>query len=133
MYCFCCLVDHVAFMLLSKHIFAYESVQINVHKFEEYVNISLIRRTNDLLELYYMWMLKFLKKHDLSVCSLSICGILKSIKVFFKSIEFSTSPLLYLPNDTVGSTAYFLDDFETFADVGLNFLVLAHNNSNEYS
>lgn len=41
-YGFCCLVDDVTFVLVSQHIFADESVQVDIHELEEYVDISLV-------------------------------------------------------------------------------------------
>ena len=73
-------------------------------------------------------MLEFLKKHDLSVGSLSVCRILECIEVFFQCIELATSPILHFPHYTVSSTAYFFRDLEAFTDMGLNFLVITHNN-----
>lgn len=81
-----CLIDYVTFVLISKHILADESVQIDVHELEQDVNISLICRTDHLLQLYNVRVLEFLKKHNLSVSSLGICGILEGIKIFFKRI-----------------------------------------------
>ncbi len=121
------LVDDVAFVLLPQHILADQRVQIDVHELKQYVDISLIPRADHLLQLYYVRVLEFFKEHYLSVSSLRVCGILESIKVFFKSVKFASLAVLHLPNDTVCSAAYFLYDFEPLADMRLNFLVLAHN------
>jgi hypothetical protein len=72
--------------------------------------------------------LEFLKKHYLAVGSLRVSGILEGIKVFFKRVKLPTPAVLHLPNYSVGSAAYFLQDIEPLADVRLNFLVVAHNN-----
>jgi len=72
--------------------------------------------------------LEFLEKHDLAVSSLGICGILEGIKIFFQSVKPVIFAILHFPDDAVSSTPDFLQDFETLADVRLNFLVLAHDN-----
>jgi len=123
-----CLVDDVAFVLVSQHIFAYESVQIDVHKLEQDVNISLVCRTDNFLQLDDVGVFEFSKKHNLPVSSLSVRGILESIKILFKRVKLPTSPLLNFPNDTVSTTSDFLQNVESFADVWLDFLVVAHNN-----
>jgi hypothetical protein len=60
MQCFGSLVYDVSFVLLTKHIFPYEGVEVDIHKLEEDVDISLIAGSDDLFQLHDVRMLELL-------------------------------------------------------------------------
>jgi len=64
------------------------------------------------------------QEHDLSVRSLRISRIIKSIKVLFKSFDFLRSFVSDLPNVPIGSTPDFLVDLKPTKNVTL--YLLAH-------
>ena len=77
------LIYNVPSMLISKHIFPDESVEINIHKLEKDVYISFIVGFYNLLEFDNVGMFKLLQKHNLAICSLCIRWVLEGIKIFF--------------------------------------------------
>ena len=118
------LIDDIPFMLVSQHILANESVEVDIHELEQDVDIPLVVGTDHLFQLHNVRVLELLQKHYLSVGSLGICGVLKCIKVFFESEGTMTTSLGHFPDDPVGPAAYFLDYFEALCDVAFYFLVI---------
>ena len=113
------LVEDPLFVFFLQNSLSDQSKQIDVHVLEYQVNIDVIIGANDLLQLDNVRMFQFHEKHDLSVGSLSICRVIKGVKIFFKSFNFLVLVVDYFPYMTVGATADFFEDFELAEDVGL--------------
>jgi hypothetical protein len=113
-------------VLLPEHILADKRVQIDVHELEQDVDVALIGRADHLLQLHYVRVLEFLQEHYLAVGPLRVSRVLEGVEVFLQSEKLAALPILHLPDDAVSTTTDFLDDFEAFAYVRLNLLVLAH-------
>ena len=77
------LIYNVPAMLISKHIFPDEGVEIDIHKLEENVDISFIVRFYNLFEFDDIGMFELLQEHDLAIGSLCIRWVLEGIKIFF--------------------------------------------------
>lgn len=70
--CLSYLIENVSFVLLSKHVLANESVEVNIHVLKKNVDILLTARTNYLSRLNYIWVRECLQIHNLSECTLCI-------------------------------------------------------------
>ena len=68
----CNLIKYVSFVLLSKHILANESVEVDVHVLKKNVDILLTARTNHLPWFNYIGVRECLQIHNLSECTLCI-------------------------------------------------------------
>lgn len=122
----CYLIKNISFMLLSKHILANESVEVNIHVLKKYVDVLLTARANHLPWFNYIWVRECLQIHYLSECTLCIRWILKSVEIFLKCIEFASTPIHDLPYYSVSSTSNLLLHFKPFRYMCLDFIVLAH-------
>ena len=58
-------------------------VQICLHELENKVNIPIIVSFDGVEKLNYVYVVNLPKNFNLSVCPLSICGVLESIEYFF--------------------------------------------------
>ena len=104
-------------------------MQLYLHLFEHQVDILVILCFYNIEQLDYVLMLELLKEHDLSICSLSISGMLERIEYFFDCNDFFGTTINGFPDMTISSFAIFLDDFVSVQDVGLYFLSHFYYNS----
>lgn len=118
------LVDDVPLVLVSKHVFPDQGVEIDVHILEEYVDVFFVLRTDDLLKLHHVRMLKFLQKHYFPVGALGVSRVLKGIEVFLEGIGLARLSVEDLPDHPISPTPYLFDDFVSFGDVRFDFIVL---------
>lgn len=66
------LIDDVAFMLLSQHVLPDERVEVDVHVFEQDVDVLLVHGADHLFGLDYVGVAEFFEVHDLSEGALCI-------------------------------------------------------------
>lgn len=82
---FCDLIDDILFVFLLKisgfSIFSDESMEIDIHMFEEQVDIFVVSGSNGLLKANDVVMFELPQEHNFSVGPLCICGIGEGIKV----------------------------------------------------
>ena len=121
---FCCLIDDISFMLISKHIFSNKGVQVDVHEFKKNVDVPLVARPDYLLQFNDVRVLELLQEHYFSVGSLSICRVLKCIEVLLQGKRTVSSAIHDLPDNSVCSAPYFFCYLETLGDVSFDFLVI---------
>lgn len=115
------LIEDVLAMPLSKDVLPDKCEKVDVHMFEHQVNIPVILSADDLLELDDVGVRKFHEKHDLSVGSLRIGGIIESIEVLLECFDLSGLLVGHLPNVAIGTTADLLVHFEPSKNVRLDF------------
>ena len=123
------MVDDVLFVLFLQMLFigvlTNERMQIDIHMLKHQVNIFVVTCPQNILQNYDVWMLQLLQKHDLSVSSLSICGVSESIEVLFESFDFVGLFVDDFPNYAVGTAADLLDKLILFQNV--RFYFFCHN------
>ena len=71
--CLGSLIDDIPAMLIAKHVFPDEGVEVDIHELKQDVDVSLIIGFDDLLQLYNILMLELFQKHYLPICALGIC------------------------------------------------------------
>ncbi len=123
-HCFTYLIQNPLFMFFLQNSFPYESEKIDVHMFENQVNIDVIICSDYLLHFYDIRVFQFHEKHDFTISSLSIGRIIKSVKIFLQSFYFFVFIIDNLPHMTIGSTTYFLEDLKLAEN--MRFQVLSH-------
>ena len=100
------LVDNILLVDVLKDVGSNDCVQIRVHEVEHEINVSVIFSTNHVLQSNDVLVTsQLLQKDNLTECSLGICGVLKGVKVLFKSDDLFCSLVNGLPYDTIGSLA----------------------------
>ena len=116
------LIEDVLAMAFCENVFSNKGVKVDVHMLEDEIDIPVIICPDDFFEFDNVGMVEFHEKHDLSVCSLSICGIVKSVKVFLECFCLVSTLIGDLPHMAIGSAAYFLQDLEPGEDMSFNLL-----------
>ncbi len=82
-------------------------MQIGVHKIEDKVDVSVVLGTDHILKSDDIFMTReFLEEYNLSEGPLSICRILKGVKVLLESNDVLRLLINGFPNDAVGSLTY---------------------------
>lgn len=115
------LVDYVLLVHFLQNAGSDDCMQIGLHVLKHQVNISIIFCLVHVGQLYYILMVQFIQKHDLSEGSLCVGGVLKCIEYFFQSHRSILAPLIEgLPYDSVGSLTDSSDDFIPFQNLGLD-------------
>jgi hypothetical protein len=66
------LVDDVAFMLLTQHVLPNECIEVDVHVFEQDVDVFLVHGSDNFFGLDYVGVVEFFEVHDLSEGALCI-------------------------------------------------------------
>lgn len=115
------LIEYVLAMPLGQYVFPDEREEVDVHMFEHQVNIPVILCPDDLFQLDDVGMREFHEKHDLSVGTLRIGGIIEGIEVLLKCLDLSGLLVCHLPHVPVGPTADLLVHLEPSKDVSLDF------------
>ena len=118
------LIEDVFAMSLGKDVLPDECVEVNIHVLEDEVDVPVVLCSDDLLQFYHIRMAQLHQKHDLSVCTLGISGVIECIKVFLQSLDLPTFLVCDFPDVSIGSAADLLDDVKTGQDVSLD--VFAH-------
>jgi hypothetical protein len=82
-------------------------VQVSIHEIEHQVNISVILSPDDILQADNVLMTgQLLQEDDFSEGTLSICCVLKGVKVLLESHYILGLLINGLPDDTISSLAY---------------------------
>jgi hypothetical protein len=108
----CSLIDDVAFMLFSQHVFPNQRIKVDVHVLEQDVDILLIHGADNLFWLDDVGMVEFFNVHYLSISSLRIRWVLECIKILLEGVELVGSAVCDLPDHPVGSTPYLFEYLE---------------------
>lgn len=66
------LIDDVSFMLFSQHVLADEGIEVDVHVFEQDVDVFLVHGADNLFGLDDVGVVEFFEVHDLSEGALCI-------------------------------------------------------------
>lgn len=84
-------------------------MQISVHEIEHEIDVTIVLRTDDILQADDVLMARQLLQEDnLSECALSISCILKCIKVLLKSNDLLGLLINSFPHNTICALAYSL-------------------------
>lgn len=97
-------------------------MEISFHELENQINILIVLSPEHIVQLDYVRMIHLVQQSDLSESSLSIGGVLESIKYLLECnlrLSFSVNGFPYMP---IGPTANFLHQFISQKDVLLYFL-----------
>jgi hypothetical protein len=123
------LVDDVLLVALLEvgglAVLADEGVQINVHVFEQQVDILVVLRPNGLLQRNDVAVLQLPQKHDLPVGALRVSRVRKGIEVLLQRTHRLRLPVHHLPDVPVRATAYLLHDLVILEDVRLDLIAHA--------
>lgn len=106
------LVDNVLFVpFLQVFVIAilpYQGMQINVHVFEDKVNIFIVLGPDYVIDFDDVFLFELFEEHDFTVGSLGIGGVGEGIKVLFEGFELFCLAVSHFPYDSIGSTSDFL-------------------------
>lgn len=119
---FCHLVEDVFSVSFGEDVFADESEEIDVHVFEDEVDVSVIFGANHLLQFDYVGVCQFHEEHYFAIGSLCVCGVIESVKIFLECFDLSGFFIGHLPDVAVGAASDFLVDVEAGQDVRLYLL-----------
>lgn len=98
-------------------------MQICFHEIKDQIDILVILGFNQLLQADYIWMtIKLSQENNLSESSLSIRGILKSIKNFLNCNNIFIVLIDRFPDYSISPFTKLLKNLELFKNMGLNFL-----------
>lgn len=115
------LIDDVLFVSLLQigglAVFANEGVQIDIHMFKDQIDVLIILGSNGTFKINDIRMLQLSEEHDLSIGTLRISRVRKSIEVFLQSPHLFALTIDHLPNMTICTTADLLDHLVTLKDV----------------
>lgn len=116
------LIENIFAMPIRQYIFGSTNfIQISIHMFKQQINIFAIFSFYYLFQNYNIRMFELYQEHDLSVYSLCVSWVCKSIEVFLKSFNFMrVMSVLYSENMTVCSTSQLLNHFESSKKVRFN-------------
>ena len=95
------LVGDEAAVLLLEEVLADERVEVDVHEFEEDVDVLVAGRANDLPQLHDVGVAEALQEHDLAVGALGVRGVLEGVEVLLQREALPRLPLHHLPHDPV--------------------------------
>lgn len=117
------LVDDVLFVLsLQDAAFTNQRMQVHFHVLEHQIDVHIVVRLNDSLELYYIRVLELPKEHYLSINSLGVCRVREGIEVFLEGLQALCFPVLDLPDMAVCATANLFYDPVLGEDVAIDLL-----------
>lgn len=98
------LVYDILFVDVFKNVCPNDCMQVSIHEVKNQVNISVILSSNHVLEPNYVFMAcQLLQENDLTESTLSVCCILKGIKVLFKRNNLLGPLVDSLPDYTISS------------------------------
>lgn len=119
------LVDNEFFVNFLQNTCPDYNVQVCLHKIKHEIEVLIILGFDYVDQSNYIIVaIELLKKHDLSECSLGICGIVKGIENLFQGDNTFQSSIDCFPDDAVSSFTQFLDDLVFFQNMG--FYLLSH-------
>lgn len=103
------MIDDIFFMFFLENVaLADKSVKINIHMFEDKIDVLIIISFHYFLEGDDVGMFELLQEHNFSVDSLRIGGVREGIKIFLKGFESFSFPIRYFPHMPIGTTPYLL-------------------------
>ena len=111
--CFGHLIEDKLPMSFRQDILAYECEEVDVHMFEDKVDISIILSADDFFQLDDIGVAELHQEHDFSVGALCVGGVIEGIKIFLEGFDAPGFLVGYLPDVSVGAAADFLVDVET--------------------
>jgi hypothetical protein len=79
---FCHLIEDVFSVSFSEDVFADECEEIDVHMFEDEIDISVILGANHLLQLDYIGMRQFHQEHYFAIGPLCVGRVIEGVKIF---------------------------------------------------
>ena len=101
------LVDDILFVDIFQDIRADDCVKVCIHEVKHQVYVPIVLGPNHVLQTDYILVAgQLLQEYDLSKCALSVCCILKSIKVLFKSNYLLRLLVNCFPHNTVCTLPY---------------------------
>lgn len=128
------LIDDILFVPLLQigrfAVFANERMEIYIHMFKDKVDVLIIFCTDRAFKANDVRMLQLPEEHDLSIGTLRIGGVRKSIEVLLQSLDLLALPVNNLPNMAICATTDLLDHLIVLKDVG--FYLICHL-INDYS
>ena len=74
-------------MSFSQNIFSDKGVQVDIHVFEDQIDILIIVCPYNLLETDYMRVGEFCEEHDFPVGTLGIGGVVKGVEVLLQRLD----------------------------------------------
>lgn len=124
----CHLIDYEANMYIFQDSLGYHIMKVCLHELKNQVNIFIVIGFDGIDQFYYIGVIQLFQNLYLTVCSLGICRMLKSIKNLFEGIYFFSGFFLYFPDMPVCTGPYFLQDVESSDNMILNegCVVLRH-------
>lgn len=116
------LVEHVFFMNVLEDLGSDDGMKIGLHEIEDQVEVFVVLGADQVLQRNDVGVPAELpEKNDLAEGALGIGGILECIKDLLDGDGTLSLLVDCLPNDSVGSLAKLLHDFEFAQDMGLYF------------
>lgn len=119
---FCHLIEDVFSVSFGEDVFADECEEIDVHVFEDEIDISVILGADHLLQFDYIGMGQFHQEHYLAIGPLCVGGVIECVKIFLECFDLSGFFIGHLPDVAVGAASDFLVDVEAGQDVRLYLL-----------
>lgn len=106
-YSFDDLVDDEPVMDVFEDFLTYGIMKISLHKLKNKIKILIILSLDNIMKLNYIRMVKLMQEYNLPKSTLSISGMLESIKYFLQSKSLVSFFIGDFPNMSVCSTTKF--------------------------
>jgi hypothetical protein len=121
------LISNKLFMNFLEVTLVYSPIQVSCHVLKHQVNVPPWNRRHNLVKFNDVRMIHFFENWDLSVSSLSIGIMLKSLEDLLQSIKLVGFIVRrHLPNMSVRPWAELLDDLVFVLDMLVDLLVVSH-------
>ena len=106
------LVDDILLMDLFQDVGTDDGVEVGIHEVENEIDISVVFRSDDVLEPDDVFMAdELLQEDDLTEGSLCIGRVLEGVKVLLESDNLLSALVNSFPDDSVGTLAKLLQNF----------------------
>jgi hypothetical protein len=94
---FCHLIEDVFSVSFGEDVFADECEEVDVHVFEDEIDISVILGADHLLQFDYIGMGQFHQEHYLAIGPLCVGGVIECVKIFLECFDLSGFFIGHLP------------------------------------
>jgi hypothetical protein len=111
--CFGHLIEDKLPMSFGQDILPDECEEVDVHMFEDEVDISIILSSDDFFQFDDVGVGEFHQEHDFSVGALRVGRVIEGIEIFLEGFDPTGFLVGYLPDVSVGAAADLLVDIET--------------------
>lgn len=80
------LVEYVFAVPFGQYVFSDQSVEVDIHMFEDEVDVSVIFCFDDFFQFNDVGVAELHQEHYLSVGPLGICGVIECVEVLFQGL-----------------------------------------------